>query len=114
MFSPDPWCECLVAVRAGVIVGFVLFGRRFEAHTGLKSLWIADLAVSTSLRGQGIGDALLNAVRRRAEELGANSITLEDRKENHGALCFYDRAGAMVLDDRYIIQLATTAGGEGR
>lgn len=71
------------------------------------------LAVSASLRGQGIGEALVNAVRRRAEALGANSICLEVWKENHGALWFYQQVGGMILHDRYILQLATTAGGQG-
>lgn len=104
LFSPDPWGECLVADLAGAVVGFVVFCRRFEAHTGLRSLWIADLAVNANRRGHGIGAALLAAVRQRGRTLGAAAISLEVWTQNHGALRFYRSAGATILDDRHVLQ----------
>lgn len=114
LFSPDPWCECLVAVVAAAVVGFVVLCRHFEAHTGHKSLWIADVVVVAIRRGQGIGDALLDAVQQRAHDLGAASISLEVWRENHGALRFYDRAGAAILDDRHILHLPVAGRGDRR
>ncbi len=108
-FSNDPWCECLPAVLAGTVVGFVLFCRRFKAHTGLRSLWVADLAVVRSRRGQGAGQALLRAVQGRAMKLGATGINLEVWKQNRAALSFYGQAGATVLDGLHVLHL-TMAG----
>jgi ribosomal protein S18 acetylase RimI-like enzyme len=98
--------ECLVAEYDGEIVGFVLFCRHFEAHTGQRSLWIADLAVAEERQKAGIGRALLRAVESRAAILGANAVSFEVWKQNKQALAFYNRLGATFLDDRYLMLMA--------
>jgi GNAT superfamily N-acetyltransferase len=103
---PDPWAECLVAVSKSHVVGFVSFCRRFEAHTRQRALWIGDLVTAGDVRGEGVGTALLDAVRERARELGCAAIMLEVWRENHRAHALYARLGWTLLDDRYLMRLS--------
>src|SRR5579864_6847112 len=72
--GPDPWGEVLVAVRGDRAVGYALVCRGFEAHTGQRRLWIADLFVDPEERTHGTGRRLMAAVARRALELGCAAV----------------------------------------
>lgn len=58
-----------------------------------KTLYIDDLCVDGSFRGQGIGRALYQAVRRFAAENGCDSLTLNVWSCNKVARDFYERCG---------------------
>ena len=107
----DPWFECLVALQDGLVVGFASFCKRFELHTRERVLWIGDLVSTPDRRGQGIGTALLNAVKSRGRALGCASILLEVWRKNHRARSLYARLGAEVLDDRDLVVFALEPGG---
>jgi GNAT superfamily N-acetyltransferase len=93
-FGHDRWFECFV----GGIVGFVLFCRRFEAHTRQKRLWLADVYVTESQRRDGIGCALIAAVQARAAELGCTAIDFELARGNHAARAFYEHLSGVVYE----------------
>ncbi|HTE78947.1 MAG TPA: GNAT family N-acetyltransferase [Xanthobacteraceae bacterium] len=96
--GPDRWFECLVAEDASRIVGFVLFCRKFEAHTRTKRLWLGDLCVVRDRRRDGIGQALIAAVQSRAAELGCATIDFELAHDNATARAFYEQLGAATCD----------------
>ena len=56
-------------------------------------LYIDDLCVEESLRGAGIGAALVQAVRALAHERGIEKIELNVWECNEGAMRFYERLG---------------------
>lgn len=95
-FGPDPWFECLVAEDQNRIVGFALFCRIFEAHTRTKRLWLGDLYVAANRRRDGVGNALLAAIRARAIELGCAAIDFELAHENDAARGFYEAVDAVT------------------
>lgn len=99
VFGPDRWCECLVAEADGMLVGFLLACRRFEASMGQRSLWISDLYVAPEARGKGAGRAMLVAVARRAVELRCAHLSWDVWHENAGALVFYARIGGQIDDE---------------
>jgi len=97
--ASGPWCELLVAVEAGEagdgdILGFAVCTRRFEAHMGRFSLWIADLHVAASARRRGVGRALMAAIGRRAIEAGCALVAWDLWVENEPARRFYAALGA--------------------
>ena len=97
-FGPDRWFECLVAEDGNRIVGFASFCRRFEAHTREKRVWLSDLCVAPDQRRDGIGSALVDAVRARAAELGCAAVDLELADGNEVARSFYEHLKAAVCD----------------
>lgn len=98
-FGPRPWIEIVLAEREGMIVGLAAYCRRFELHTRERTLWLADLVVTENARGQGIGSLLLQALCRRARDLGCSAIVAELWVGNASARSFYDRIGARTNAD---------------
>ena len=60
---------------------------------GKRSLFIADVFVSDSLRGQGIGKQLLGFVESEARRRGLSEVTLHVFGANAGARKLYESCG---------------------
>jgi GNAT superfamily N-acetyltransferase len=106
-FAPDRWFECLVAVIRARVVGFATYGRIFEAHTRARRLWLGDLYVDPGARRQGVGRALVAALRVRATELGCTGINLELVHGNTAGRSFYRKLGARPYKDVDTLRLST-------
>jgi ribosomal-protein-alanine acetyltransferase len=79
----------LVAVRARRLAGAaVLF---FRLRSRVARLY--SIAVAADARGQGIGEALLEAAERAASRRGCDRLRLEVRVDNAGAQRLYERRG---------------------
>lgn len=61
--------------------------------TDIKTLYIDDLCVDENCRGQHIGSALYEAVKKFAEEQGCYNVTLNVWECNPSARKFYEKAG---------------------
>ena len=68
-----------------------------------KSLYIDDLCVDESCRGQGVGRTLLTFVTDYAKSLGCDSITLNVWALNEAALKFYTACG--MVPQKYGMEL---------
>jgi GNAT superfamily N-acetyltransferase len=87
--------EVLVAVREGSVVGTValenadplIWGERDDA------LFVHRLAVRTANRGQGIGDALLEAAAKRVRDAGRTYLCLDCAQHNADLRRYYTTAG---------------------
>ncbi|GEM_PF-233311 len=75
----------------GVPAGFVLIGLK-EAG-GKKTAWNGGTGVNPAFRGVGIAKRLLQEAVRRVRETGADSLALEVRTDNPGAIAAYKRVG---------------------
>ncbi|WP_069132155.1 GNAT family N-acetyltransferase [Rhodohalobacter halophilus] len=64
----------------------------FSSFKARKVINIHDLAVNPQFRGNGIGEALLAEVERKAKEENCCKVTLEVREDNR-ARHLYERAG---------------------
>ena len=71
----------------------------FSTFYAQKVLNVHDLAVNPSFRGNGIGQALLAAVKREAENENCCKVTLEVREDNR-ARNLYEREGFSYGDPR--------------
>jgi GNAT superfamily N-acetyltransferase len=63
--GPDRWFDCLVAEVASRLVAYALLCKGFEAHTAKKRLWVGDFYVRPDARRNGVGRALLTALKRK-------------------------------------------------
>jgi GNAT superfamily N-acetyltransferase len=102
----DPDRLVLVAEVAGRIVGALDGAYRTRLNWPTRELWIADLIVTESAHGLGIGRALMNDVITRARQAGCHGIALESghaRQVAHQlyqSLGFEDKGIFFVLDLR--------------
>lgn len=59
----------------------------------VKTLFIDDLCVASSARGQKIGEQLYDFALTYAKEQGCHNLTLDVWADNAGAVRFYERLG---------------------
>lgn len=75
----------------GPILGMLSLAT-FEIPTGVRA-WIEDVVVDSTARGQGAGQALVEAAVNYAEQIGARTVDLTSRPSREAANRLYRRAG---------------------
>jgi|TARA_B110000967_G_scaffold115863_1_gene118584 ribosomal protein S18 acetylase RimI-like enzyme len=96
--------DCFVAEVDEKIVGVALAYTRFSTWKGTV-LHLEDLIISKSMRGHGIGSALLDQVVLHGAELGVKRVSWEVIDWNTPAIDFYERKGANIMRDWNVVQL---------
>ena len=83
--------------EAGQVLGyaFCVFQQHIGSHimTDIKTLYIDDLCVDETLRGQHIGRQLYDYVVQFARESGCYNVTLNVWSCNESAMRFYEKCG---------------------
>jgi ribosomal protein S18 acetylase RimI-like enzyme len=96
----------LVATVDGIVVGYAHAEVRETAATIYKrphsALHVIAMVVARSLRRQGIGRALLAAVRAEALALRLPELSLEVYAFNSAARAFYEQAGFASLREHLV------------
>ena len=97
-FGPQPKFRCMIAEWDGEPVGYALFFAFYSSWKG-SGIFLEDLFVRESLRGRGIGRALLSQVARIARQEGAFGIRWEVLDWNESAIKFYKSLGGQFFDE---------------
>lgn len=105
-FGETRWFEALVVEHNREIVGFAAFTQSFELHTNSKTLLVSDLFVCDQIRKSGVGQALLEALQRVANDRKCGVIRFEVWQENEQARAFYAKHDAQAVDDVDLWQIA--------
>ena len=93
-------CEALLAeTERGTAVGFALFFHNYSTFQTNVGLYVEDLFVRPTYRGEGIGFALFQRLAQIAEERGCRRIDWAVLDWNDEAIEFYEKLGAEPLDD---------------
>ena len=96
----DPWSER--AFESELVNPLSLWlvamdGERVMGYCGSQQVFeeadIMNVAVCPEDRRQGVADALLEELERRLAENGAETVALEVRVSNAGAIALYERRG---------------------
>ena len=104
-FGEHPAFHCFVAEVNSKIEGIALIYNRYSTWKG-KILHLEDLIVSKSMRGTGLGTALLDEVIKYGHKLGVKRINWEVIDWNEPAIAFYEKKGAHVMRDWDVVQLS--------
>ncbi len=96
--------DCFVAEVEQNIIGIALVYTRFSTWKGIV-LHLEDLIVSESMRGHGIGSALLDEVIKFAHQLGVKRVSWDVLDWNTPAIEFYEHKGADVKRDWDVVHL---------
>jgi GNAT superfamily N-acetyltransferase len=104
-FGPHPKFRAIVAEVDGKPAGYAVFFEFYSTFQGRAGLFLEDLYVRPPLRKQGIGQALLNHVARIAWEEDYFCKRWEVLDWNKPAIDFYQRLGAVFLDEWKAVML---------
>jgi GNAT superfamily N-acetyltransferase len=93
-FAENPVAESLVAEVDNQIVAHAVFFRTSSTYAGKPGLYLEDLYVQKSFRGQGIGKSLFHAVVKIAQERNYCRVEWKTYSWNKDAIAFYELHGA--------------------
>lgn len=108
LFGARPAAEVILAERAGTAVGFALFFQSYSTFLGKPGLYLEDLFVRTTERGQGIGAALMSALAKIAVSRDYGRFEWSVLDWNAPALKFYASLGALPQNE-WTVQRLTGA-----
>jgi len=104
-----PPFECVIAEVGDHAVGMALFFHNYSTWTGKRGLYLEDLFVVPSHRGQGVGFALLRKLAQIAVDRDCGRFEWAVLDWNEPAIEFYDRLGARPLKEWLVHRLAGDA-----
>lgn len=104
-FGKDPLFEVLVARVDGEVAGVALYFFTFSSWRGQPGVYLQDLVVTASARGQGIGEQLMQRLAKDAGERGATHLRLAVDRENEAACHFYERCGLSKSETDYVYEI---------
>jgi GNAT superfamily N-acetyltransferase len=90
LLDPDFNLYCLVAEDDGLIKGMTTFNFQNSTWSENGQCLLEDLFVDETLRGQGIGRALINAVISEARTRGCSRVYWNTDETNQTARKLYD------------------------
>jgi GNAT superfamily N-acetyltransferase len=103
--AENPVIRVLIAEWSGQPVGFALYFFNFSTFVGRSGLYLEDLFVRPSTRGQGVGRALLRTLARIARERGCGRMEWAVLDWNEPALKFYKSLNARPLTEWIVHRL---------
>jgi GNAT superfamily N-acetyltransferase len=110
-FGPKPLFHVFVAeieeennTAAKQIVGIALYYYRFSTWKG-KTIHLEDLVVKESMRGTGLGYALYSEIIKQGKKDQVRRVEWNVLDWNTPAIDFYEKSGAKVLRDWYVVQM---------
>ena len=96
--APDPRCLLLLAEHQGTVVGFAS-GLVLDHPDKPSMLFINELGVNEGFRRQGIGHALLLAIRAEGQARGCRESFVLTEGDNLAARALYRSAGGEETGD---------------
>lgn len=99
-FGPDPLYGFFVAEQEGSISGMAVYYWRYSTWKG-RRLYLEDIVVTETMRGQGAGQELFETCMRFALENGSSGMMWQALHWNEPAFNFYRRYGTN-LDNEWV------------
>ena len=109
LFGHAPAAECLIARWDGEPIGYALYFHNFSTFLGRRGLYLEDVYVRPSMRGKGVGQALLRQLACIAVERNCGRFEWTVLDWNQPAIDFYTSQGATVLPDWRVVRMTGEA-----
>lgn len=103
-FSENPLFKTFVAEVDNAIIGVALYYYRYSTWKG-KTIHLEDLVVKENKRGTGAGFALYSEIIKQGKRDNVRRIEWNVLDWNTNAITFYEKSGANVLKDWYVVQM---------
>jgi GNAT superfamily N-acetyltransferase len=105
--DPRAPMHLLLALHDGRVVGMISWTLTHELYSADTRVYISDVSVDRSFRGQGVGAALMAQVNVWARVHNATKLGWEVWHRNFGAKAFYEKLGASIDQEAisYVLRL---------
>ncbi len=98
LFGDGPRAFCDIAEWNGEPAGIALWFHNFSTWRGRHGIYLEDLFVPPSMRGHGVGKALLANLAKRCVAQGLDRMDWQVLDWNTPAIAVYERIGARPTD----------------
>ena len=88
-----------MAEHSGAVAGFALWFLNYSTWLGTHGIYLEDLYVTPSMRGSGLGRALLAELAGICVERGYGRLQWSVLDWNSAAIGFYRSLGAAAMDE---------------
>lgn len=109
LFGPHPLARAILADTGSAPVGIAIWYYVISTFAARPVLFLEDIFVEPSQRGQGVGFALLRRLAGIARDENCLSMEWNVLTWNKPAIDFYERIGARPVTDWTVYRLDTTA-----
>lgn len=109
LFGARPYAEVLIAEHGGAPAGFALFFHNYSTFLTKPGIYLEDLFVKPSMRGAGLGKALLARLAALALARGCGRLEWSVLRWNEPAIGFYRRLGAVPMEEWQVYRLTGEA-----
>ena len=99
LFGEKSVAEAILAEYQGAAAGFAVYFYNFSTFEGKPGIFIEDIYVDESHRGEGLGLAMFMHIARLAKERGCARLEWSVLDWNEPAIRFYKNLGAAALSD---------------
>ncbi|MGH1365869.1 MAG: GNAT family N-acetyltransferase [Calditrichia bacterium] len=94
IFSDPPSLHCLVVELESKLIGYATYMKQYSTWDAAFYIYMDCLFMTGDSRGRGIGEQLMDRIKREAEKLGCSLIQWQTPDFNIRAIKFYHRIGA--------------------
>lgn len=105
LFGKRPYAEVLIASYDSQPVGYALFFHSFSTFMGRPGLYLEDVYVQPTMRGKGVGKALLVHLARLAVERSCGRFEWSVLDWNEPSIGFYRSLGAQPMNEWTVFRL---------
>jgi GNAT superfamily N-acetyltransferase len=98
-FLADSRHHIAVAMANGLVIGFVSAVHHVHPDKPQPELWINEVGVAETHRGQGIARRLMEAVLNDAQRLGCTLAWVLTHRSNNAAMRLYASCGGIEADE---------------
>lgn len=105
LFGKRAYAEVVIARWDSKPVGYALFFHSFSTFLGRPGIYLEDLFVRPSMRGKGIGKALLVYLAQLAKERKCGRLEWAVLNWNESAINFYKSLGAKPMNEWTVYRL---------
>lgn len=106
LFSNNPSIFCLVVEKANNLIGYATYMKQFSTWDASYYIYMDCLFMVKESRGFGIGEKLIDRIKKEAKELDCSLIQWQTPDFNKRAMKFYERIGGVSkTKERYFLKI---------
>lgn len=98
-FGDNPAFSTIIAVDGLQTAGYLIYQFTYDTDRAIRILYVLDLLVDSTVRGQGIGSQLMDAAYQLANAVGASEMQWAVYIHNRKAIDFYQKWGGEMTQD---------------